>query len=114
MKDEVGMVMKCALRSRYQDVLPGTAWEYFIIIDPYRRVRSFNELESVAARHEGSYGAYQVTKKEAYEYIKEHGLVSAYKTPDGEIWDTFFHDGWSKHQMKSKAQSDAIDRYWDY
>ena len=43
-------------------------YEYWIVTDPLTRK--------------------SVTRKEAYDYIEEHGLVEALSTEDGQVWDT--------------------------
>jgi len=106
--------MKCALRSRFPNLFPGVTWEYFIIENPFGKVRPIviDDVENRPAK--ANYGAWEVTRQEARKYIEEHGLVEKHQTKDGIIWD---EPGESKFReafkLTSKTRVKALEDKWD-
>ena len=105
--------MKAAVRSKFKQLFPGVVWEYFIIENPYARVRSI-VLEDVAKREVDCYfGSRQVTRQEAREFIEENDLVIAYETEDGIIWDSRDKAFQSEFKIDSRLKRDSIDSFWN-
>jgi len=106
--------MRAAVRSRFPKLFPGVSWEYFIIENPYKRVRHLPSEDTVFKEDlTNACGAREVTKKEAMEYVEEHGLVPCYETKDGIIWDTPGRDFQREFKMDSKPKRDRLTQFWE-
>ncbi len=105
--------MKTAVRSAFPTLLPGVMWRYFIINNPFARVRELCPDEDPYMKSKPIRGAKEVTKKEALAYIKENGLVLALDTEDGRIWDTPEGSFKNTYHIDSKAKMASINGNWD-
>ena len=75
--------MRSAIRN---PLIPdAVGWVYHILSSPFHRGK-------------------EVEKGDAMRFIREHGLVLAYKDADGTIWDTPYRD--FLHTYKGQATSD--------
>lgn len=105
--------MRAIVRSRFPQLFPGVVWEYFIIENPYARMREI-VTEEVAKRDVDCYfGARQVTRREAMDYVEEHGLVPALETKDGTIWDTPDREFQRMFPMNTKEKRQDLEKYWE-
>lgn len=83
----MGIVLKASVQER----ITGTIfWEWFIIENLEEKV--------------------EVTKEEALDYIERNGLVVAYETREGKVWDT--PDGEFQRRNKGKFNG-KIERLWE-
>ena len=110
MEEEVGIVMRSATRSRFPALFPGVVWEYFIIWNPYGRVRWLPYDED--KKTQTVYGAIEITRQEAKEYIRKHGLTLAYSTKDGDVYDSPKSQFKTRFKIHTKKQADTIERLW--
>ena len=89
----MAIVMRSAIRNRF---LPDMiAWEYYIIETPFAKPK-------------------EVGREKAMAYVQSHGLVVAYKQPDGTIRDSpdkAFHEKY-KGAGTDPLLSRRIDDVW--
>ena len=106
--------MKSAVRSKFPKLFPGITWEWFIIENPFGKVKALPVDEDAPVKETiTKYGAREVTRREAMAYIEENGLVSALKTKDGEIWDAPGNDFQERYHLATKKDYQEIDKIWD-
>ena len=106
--------MKSATRSRFPKLFPGISWEYYIIENPFRKVRALPTDEETPVKETiTNYGSRQVTRREAMQYIEDNGLVLAHKTKDGEIYDLPGQPFRDMFHIETKKQRDEIEKIWD-
>ena len=109
----MSIVMRAALRSRFPQLFPGVTWEWFIIDNPFKKVKSLSSDEEDEKTVPAFFGAREVTRREALEFIEENHLVSVLKTKDGEIWDTPDRDFQKDFPIDTKEKLEKVGRYWD-
>lgn len=108
----IGIVMKSATRSRFPSIFPGIYWEWHIIENPFGKIKNIPSPDTPERETITFFEAWEVTRQEAKEYINENGLVLAYKTKDGEIYDLPGCPFQKKYHLETKRDFEAIDRIW--
>ena len=105
--------MKSAVRSRFQSLFPGVVWEWFIIKDPFRKVKMLPGPDTQEKETITNFGSRQVTRQDAKDYIRDNGLELVYKTPNGEIYDLPDRPFKSKFPINTKNKMWLIDHIWE-
>ena len=117
MNNNIGIVLKSATRSRFPKLFPGVTWEWYIIEDPFKKVKPLpqkdqDQEEELSQASLAGYGAREVTKREALEYIEDNGLVLAMKTKDGEIYDLPGSPFQKEYHLDTKEKKEKIEKIW--
>ena len=109
----MAIVMKSAVRSRFPDLFPGVNWEWFIIENPFRRIKILPGPDTQLRETITDFGAREVERRDALEYIKSHDLVLVYKTKDGEIYDLPDEPFKREFSLSTEARKEAFKRFWE-
>ena len=109
----MAIVMKSAVRSRFPELFPGVFWEWYIIENPFARVKSIPSSDTQERETKTDFGSWEVTRKDAMKYIEEHSLVLVHKTRDGEIYDAPDGEFRKEFALNTPARKAAFNRFWD-
>ena len=113
MDEDIGIVMKSAVRSRFPNLFPGIYWEWFIIKDPFGKVKMLPGPDTPERETITNFGSRQVTRREAMDYINENELSLVYKTQDGEIYDLPDKPFKGKFPLNTKNKIWVINSIWE-